>query len=126
MPSLSFNRKRGGSVDRTISAIIAKALDGLSLRSEATAQNIANVNSPGYRPLSVSFENALRAAADNSEQDIDAVPVEVHHTRALAPAGIRMDLELETQSETAMRYGALVDVLGRELQLERSVIRGGQ
>jgi len=37
-----------------------------------------------------------------------------------------MDLELETQSETAMRYGALVDLLARELQLQRTIIRGGQ
>ena len=40
--------------------------------------------------------------------------------------GVRLDLELETQSETAMRYGALADLLARELQLERTVIKGGQ
>jgi len=37
-----------------------------------------------------------------------------------------MDLELATQSATALRYGALVDILGRQLALTRSIIRGGQ
>lgn len=106
-----------------ISAIITKALDGLSLRSVATAQNIANANSPGYRPLSVSFEQELAAAAARGEEAIDAIHVGMDES---ATAGLRVDLELATQSETARRYGALVDVLNRELQLQRSVIRGGQ
>ena len=55
-----------------ISAIITKALDGLQLRSTATAQNIANANSPGYRPLSVSFEEELAAAAARGEEDVIA------------------------------------------------------
>jgi flagellar basal-body rod protein FlgB len=113
-------------MDRIISAVIAKALDGLYLRSQATAQNIANVNSPGFRPLSVSFEAALEAAAGKDERAVAAVPLEIREADPLAGGGVRMDLELETQSETAMRFGALVDVLARELQLDRSVIRGGQ
>jgi flagellar basal-body rod protein FlgB len=108
----------------TISAILTKALDGLSLRSQATAQNIANVNSRSYRPLSVSFESELKAAASKGEAAVRALPLTMHQTSAAE--NVRMDLELETQSETAMRYGALVDVLGRELSLERTVIRGGQ
>lgn len=38
------------------------ALDGLTQRSQATANNIANVNTPGYQATSVSFESALAAA----------------------------------------------------------------
>lgn len=36
-------------------ALIAKALDGLTARYQATAQNIANANSPNYRPIRVTF-----------------------------------------------------------------------
>jgi hypothetical protein len=43
--------------------ILNKALDGLSLRAEATAQNIANAGSRDFRPVQVSFEQELKAAA---------------------------------------------------------------
>jgi len=107
-----------------ISAIISKALDGLSLRSQATANNIANANSPGYRAETVSFENELRSAAGRDEQSVRSLPLALREQPVAT--GVRLDLELETQSETALRYGALVDVLGREMQLQRAAIGGGQ
>jgi len=108
-----------------ISAILNKALDGLSLRSAATAQNIANANSPGYRPVRVSFESELAAAAARGEGSVRSLPLRAVEDATANPS-VRMDLELADQSETAMRYGALVDVLARELQLQRTIIRGGQ
>ena len=42
----------------TINAL-SSALDGLALRQQTIAQNIANVNTPGYHAKTVSFENAL-------------------------------------------------------------------
>lgn len=109
-----------------ISAIINKALDGLNLRSTATAQNIANVNSAGYRPVRVSFETELAAAAAKGEESVRSVPLTIEPVDPLGDQSVRMDLELARQSETALRYGALVDLLARELQLQRTIIRGGQ
>ena len=40
-------------MDPTSAIMITKALDGLWARSLATAQNVANANSPGYRPVRV-------------------------------------------------------------------------
>jgi len=61
----------------------------------------------------------------SGEDSVRAVQLEVEPAaNGLEP--MRMDLELANQSETAMRYGALVDVLARELQLQRTIIRGGQ
>ena len=103
------------------SAIIVKALDGLAARQVATAENIANANSPGFRPLRVSFEEAL-AAARGSEARIRAVLPHI----GLAPAGetVRVDLELATAQATTGRYGALTDLLNRQLQLEALAITG--
>jgi flagellar basal-body rod protein FlgB len=109
-----------------ISAIINKALDGLSLRSAATAQNIANANSAGYRPVHVSFEDALAQASAKGKEAVHDLPLEMTEADGAGPQPLRLDLELATQSETALRYGALVDLLGRELQLQRTIIRGGQ
>lgn len=110
-----------------IAALLRKSLDGLSLRYAATAQNIANANSDHYRPMTVSFENELRTAAAGGAGSIERLAIGPRQAEtAVKGSSVRMDLELQTASETAMRYGALVDVLGRELQLERTIIRGGQ
>jgi flagellar basal-body rod protein FlgB len=107
--------------------LVAKALDGLSARYEATALNIANANSPGYRPIAVSFEDALKTAASGATADVRAVtPRWAPATRtALAPE-MRLDLELATASQTAMRYGALIELLGRQLGIARAAVNLGQ
>lgn len=38
----------------------AAALDGLAMRQEAHAQNLANVDTPGYRRKTVDFESTLQ------------------------------------------------------------------
>lgn len=107
--------------------LIAKALDGLAMRASAISQNVANANSATYRPLRVDFEARLRAAA---EQGPDAVRALQHQFTQLPPiesgAEMRLDLELASASETALRYGALVEVLGRQMVLTRLSVTGGR
>jgi flagellar basal-body rod protein FlgB len=114
-------------VDPISAVLINKALDGLSMRSQASAQNIANANSPGYRPVRVVFEEALRAASRSGANAIEQVAPALELAPGQAAAdGVRLDMELATASETAMRYTALIDLLSRQLQISRTVIRGGQ
>jgi len=114
-------------MDALTPLIIAKALDGLSARAEASAANIANASSRNYRPVRVDFEARLRAAAGQGAAAVAAVR---HETVAAAvPAygtEARVDLELATASQTSMRYAALVDVLGREMGLMRAALAGGR
>ena len=41
---------------------LSRAMEGASLRQEALASNIANVNTPGYQRRDVDFHGALAAA----------------------------------------------------------------
>lgn len=114
-------------MDPKVSSVISKALDGLSLRQTATAQNIANANSPNYRPLRVSFEAELRAASAKGPIAVRDLALQAMRADPLpGNKSLRLDLELAEASETALRYGALIDVLGRQLNLQRTIIRGGQ
>ena len=114
-------------MDPVSALLINKALDGLSMRAIATSQNIANASSPGYRPLHVSFEDTLRVAASRGDQAIRAVEPSVKRAElSRLRKEMRLDLELATASETAMRYAALIDLLGRQMQITRVVVRGGQ
>ncbi len=48
-------------IDDATGRLLATALDGLASRQEAIAANLANIDTPGYAPLAVDFETALRA-----------------------------------------------------------------
>ena len=108
-------------------AILAlKALDGLLTRADATAQNIANTGTVGYRPVRVRFEDALAAAAQrgdaavrNVSPQITAVPTRIDRT-------LRLDLEMQTATATALRYQAIVDVLSRRMQVHELVLSGSR
>ena len=104
------------------SALLLKALDGLSERATVTAQNIANAGTPGYRPLRLSFEDALKTAANSGAEAVHQLAPAVEPLAA--GSEIRPDLELATATSTASRYGALVEVLNRELQLNAVAITG--
>lgn len=114
-------------VDPISAALITKSLDGLALRLEVTATNIANANSRAYRPSRVTFEDKLKAAAVRGSGAVAAVRPQIE-TMAAGRFGDepRTDLELDTASATAGRYSALVELLGREMEIARAAIRGGQ
>ena len=107
--------------------LIAKALDGLDARAAATAQNIANSNTDNYRPVRVTFEDSLRAAATRGPEAIAAVQprVEFAPTPGVATE-MRGDLELLTLSQTALRYGALISVLEGQGAMMRAVVEGSR
>ena len=111
-----------------ISATLAlKAMDGLLMRQTATAENIANAQTPGYRPLKVTFEEALAAAAKNGPAAIDAVrPQMVRAEPDIMGTDLRIDLELATAAATTGRYGALVEVMNRQLQISALAATGGR
>jgi flagellar basal-body rod protein FlgB len=99
----------------------------LSARYAALAENIANANSPGYRPVRVTFEESLRAAAREGPDAVRAVTPRIEHQPVPAfGSEMRLDLELASAAETANRYAALIELLGRQMQISRTVIRGGQ
>lgn len=105
-------------------ALIIKALDGLSLRALATAENIANAGSPNFRPLRVSFEQALAQAAARGAGAVDAVRPQMAGAAQAEP--VRVDLELAAASATAGRYSSLIELLDRRMQLESLAITGGR
>lgn len=49
--------------------VVEVALDGLERRSDVRAQNMANVNTPGYAARTVDFESALADAVRRGDVD---------------------------------------------------------
>ncbi|HYD85984.1 MAG TPA: hypothetical protein VEA80_00775 [Vitreimonas sp.] len=111
-------------MDPVSAALIQKALEGLNRRFQFTAQNIANANTPDYAPIRVEFEQELARAAGRGVDAINAVAPRA--VAAAEPEGMRLDLELATASQTAARYRALIDIMGRQMALHRAVVTGGR
>jgi flagellar basal-body rod protein FlgB len=110
-------------MDALSAAVMIKALDSLTARQAATAENIANAGTDGYRPLKVSFEDELRAAAGRGVADVRAVHPHVELDPSASEAdGMRLDLQLLTAASTAGRYGALAELLNRELQIDAMAV----
>jgi flagellar basal-body rod protein FlgB len=110
-----------------LSSVMAlKALDGLWMRATVTSQNIANAGTPGYRPLRVTFEDALAAAAPHGSDAVEAVRPKIDPDPSLAAAtGVRLDMEMATASLTSARYAALIEVLGRRAQGYQTAMQNG-
>jgi flagellar basal-body rod protein FlgB len=53
-------------VNKTNIPVLAGAMNAAMLRARVTANNIANVNTPGYARVDVSFEDELRNALDRT------------------------------------------------------------
>ncbi|WP_372788439.1 flagellar basal body rod protein FlgB [Paraconexibacter sp.] len=103
------------------------AMHGASVRQSAIAQNVANVNTPGYRRQDVSFESQLGAALRANDRDA---------LRSLSPApavdqaapvradgnSVDMDTEAAGQARNGLTYAALVAVYKARTTILQSAI----
>lgn len=53
--------------DKTNLPVINNTLDAAMLRTRVIANNVANINTPGYKRVEVSFEKELRNALDSTK-----------------------------------------------------------
>lgn len=66
----------------TLSASMAKSLDGLWARQEAISDNISNFETPGYKRKVVSFEDELAFAISGNDSENDRV-ADINNTFAV-------------------------------------------
>ena len=129
--------------------ILQQSLDGLSMRQRATANNIANVDTPGYKAAQVSFESQLARAVDRqlvaqtgvqmattSPAHLSAGPQQLDHVAPVVSRfdtvsyrndGNSVDIEREMAllAETQLRFSTLSSLVSRRLAIERNIVRAG-
>jgi flagellar basal-body rod protein FlgB len=116
------------------SSALERALGGEAARQRATANNLANVNTPGYRPRQVVFEDQLREAVgqhtpgDTTERVDRVKPLAVADgSGPLRGDGNGVDLEAEMvrMAESELHYSALLKLMGKKLGMLKSVVNEG-
>lgn len=110
--------------DDVTSVALHSALDGLAARQRAIANNIANVQTPGYRATRVSFEDSLREALVSGEAPV-VTPTSQSSLEPTREDGNNVNLDTETLSsvDTNLRYQLALRAMDHEFSVLRASMR---
>jgi flagellar basal-body rod protein FlgB len=104
--------------------LLEAAMRGSWQRQTALTSNIANADTPGYRPQDVNFESALQSA-----MSVGQAPEEVQfqtETKAIEAgpngAGVSVDQESAKLAENGLDYQAITQVMAARNTIMRSAI----
>jgi flagellar basal-body rod protein FlgB len=100
-------------------------LRGLSARQTAIADNIANVETPGYSAKTVDFESSLRAALEGGESPPVAPSIGTTGDEA-QPNGnnVQVGEEMVKLTDTNLRYELAIQAMTSKFTILRTSISG--
>ena len=131
-------------------AIMDKALDYRAARQDMIASNIANADTPFYKPRDISFQDALIAQKNQifnddssklalAQTDENHIPLQSEQTSTKATLfyrdghmarndGNSVDIDVETteMSKNSIMFNALIASRKKSTQIFRSVIEASQ
>ena len=107
--------------------ILPKAMDGLSLRHQVITDNIANVDTPGFKAKHVRFEDQLSSAISRGRPGLATQSIEkgTGKTR-LDGNSVDVDMEMAKLAETTVLYAAMSRLISERFSLLRTVITEGR
>jgi len=119
--------------DTTMTAL-EKGLDGAAARQRALAANIANLETPGYQPQVVSFEDELRHALSTASQGgagaVDEVARVSPTTTTEDASAVRLDdnsMDVEAQIATlgknSLQQAALLKLMSMKFEMIQTVVK---
>ena len=110
--------------DVTMTALHS-ALRGLSTRQRVIADNIANIQTPGFRAGRVDFESSLaQALQDGTAPVIEPSLGRSNAATRLDGNNVNLDDETIANLETTMRYELTVRAMTEKFALLRTAIKG--
>ena len=129
-------------------ALLTRSLDALALRQRVTANNVANVDTPGFKASEVRFENVLQQALDQqSGVQLAMARTDGKHMlsggamgpdlqpRVVQQAGLSLrnddnSVDIEQQmamlAETTLRFDAISESLSRRFAMQRMLASEGR
>jgi len=106
--------------------LLTRLLDVAALRHDVIAQNVANVNTPGFQTLEVSFESALSEAlaGTSNEPPVAKVVPGAGGVERADGNNVDIDLELVRLQKNSLYFKIYTQLLTTELAQYRSAISG--
>lgn len=117
--------------------LIKRALDVSDLRGKAIANNIANINTKGYKRINVTFEETLSNVTEDfrtkgntkvSKNEIGSISLKRDNSTSMRADGNNVDLDVEKTNQAAntLMYNALVSKANGKLSMQKYIISGGR
>ncbi len=109
--------------------VLDKAADASWTRNDVIANNIANVDTPGYKRQDIDFESELKralgnskyesmdskvAGLDNSSLSADVYTDSANYSYRMDGNNVDIDTENVTLAKNQIRYNGLMSALGQE------------
>lgn len=115
--------------------LLAKLTDVTQLRQQVLAQNVANVNTPGYRRLDVHFEEALaEQLAKRADSSTGDVPVQINATAQITEDqntptradgnNVEIDLEMMRLNKNTLLGNTYLQLLATKLAMMKRAVSG--
>ena len=111
--------------DLTINTV-ASALRGVIARQHVIADNMANVETPGYTAKRVSFEDSLRAAmASGDPQNASVAVLPSDAAPNINGNNVQIDDETMSLEQNGLQYQLMVEALNAKFGLLRTAMGKG-
>lgn len=118
--------------------LLKKDIDASSLRGKVIANNIANLNTKGYKKRTVSFEETLNSKMGDislkttdikhigSDNQPGTISVKEDNSSSITNDGNNVDVDLEMVNMTSnnMLYESLISQLNSRMQMTKYVVNG--
>lgn len=118
------------------------ALDGASLRHTAISDNIANVNTPGYKRKTVDFESVLKNELENNKLRLHTTnkrhiggSLDSKFSKVISENknfsvrrdgnSVNIDIEIAEQAKNEIYFNAISRQISRQFESINSVINEG-
>lgn len=120
-----------------------KSLNGVYKRNEAISNNIANVNTAGYKRMTVDFESELKSSINNRNVNMN-VTDEKHISKYKSAENtvrikrqnnystrndgnnVNIDVEMADLTKNTVMYNALINQVSNEFNKIKMVINEGR
>lgn len=120
------------AIENNLSAIVSVALDATTMRHQAIAQNIANVNTPGYQAIGVSFAERLGQARADSAAGMRLNGATLAQLRPVIEplethaGAVSLETEIARLSENTLQHQTLLKMLSRHYAILGAAISSGK
>jgi flagellar basal-body rod protein FlgB len=106
--------------------VLGRVMDAAALRHKVIAQNVANVNTPGYRRLAVEFEDELAKALGTPGGAGRVTPKVVIADGPERVDGntVDMDREMGDLTKNGLLYQAAAQIIASRMAALRSAVSG--
>ena len=109
--------------------LLSKLVDVTTLRHKVLAQNVANVNTPGYRKLAVSFDETLAARLDRSgDKNLRSLQPEIFEDDSsperLDVNNVDIDREMMRLNKNVLLNNTLLQIISTKTAIMRRAVTG--